>query len=98
LRNLRARIALRETRPGIFYAKGRAFLHFHADRTGLFADLREGDGWRRLPVNDPDDCKMLIELVDGALEPATNPGASPRARPRRSDAGPLPPLPRPMSG
>jgi hypothetical protein len=70
LARLRARPALREKRPGIFYMKGRAFLHFHADRTGLFADLRQGDDWRRLPVNEPDDCKMLLDLVDRTLEPA----------------------------
>jgi hypothetical protein len=70
LASLRARTALREKRPGIFYVKGRAFLHFHADRTGLFADLRQGDDWRRLPVNEPDECQMLIDLVDRTLEPA----------------------------
>jgi hypothetical protein len=74
LRSLRARPALREKRPGIFYVKGRAFLHFHADRSGLFADLREADDWRRLPVNDPEDCKMLIARVDRALEPAKDRG------------------------
>jgi hypothetical protein len=67
LASLRARAALREKRPGIFYVKGRAFLHFHADRAGLFADLREGDGWRRLPVNQPDECRTLLLLVDQAL-------------------------------
>jgi hypothetical protein len=69
LARLRARPALRERRPGIFYVKGRAFLHFHADRAGLFADLRERDGWRRLPVNEPDDCRMLLLLVDRSFEP-----------------------------
>jgi hypothetical protein len=70
LASLRARTALREKRPGVFYVKGRSFLHFHADRAGLFADLRQGDDWLRLPVNEPDDCKMLLDLVDRTLEPA----------------------------
>ena len=74
LSRLRTRTPLREKRPGIFYVKGRAFLHFHADRTGLFADLRQGDDWCRLPVNEPDDCKILLDLVDRALVPAAGGG------------------------
>ena len=42
IENLRRRSDLVEKRLGIFYTKGRAFLHFHKDPTGLFADLREG--------------------------------------------------------
>jgi hypothetical protein len=74
LASLRTRTALREKRPGIFYVKGRAFLHFHADRAGLFADLREGDDWRRLPVNEPDDCERLLDLVDRTLDRASGAG------------------------
>ena len=70
LASLRARTALREKRPGIFYVKGRAFLHFHADRAALFADLRQDGDWLRLPVNDPNDCKKLLDVVDQTLEPA----------------------------
>jgi hypothetical protein len=40
LTRVRALGHLRETTRGVFYAKGRAFLHFHEDRAGLFADLR----------------------------------------------------------
>lgn len=29
-----------EKSRGVFYRKGRAFLHFHEDPAGLFADLR----------------------------------------------------------
>jgi hypothetical protein len=70
LASLRAHTPLREKRPGIFYVKGRPFLHFHADRAGLFADLRQGDDWQRLPVGDPADCQVLLDLVDRTLEPA----------------------------
>jgi hypothetical protein len=76
LASLRARTALREKRSGIFYVKGRAFLHFHADRAALFADLRQGDDWLRLPVNDPDECKTLLDLVDRTLERARGAGLS----------------------
>ena len=31
---------LREKAPGVFYRRSKAFLHFHADPTGIFADVR----------------------------------------------------------
>jgi hypothetical protein len=40
LNDLRAMPGLVERSRGVFYRKGRAFLHFHEDPTGLFADLR----------------------------------------------------------
>lgn len=40
LARLRALPALKETARGVFYRKSRAFLHFHEDPAGLFADLR----------------------------------------------------------
>jgi hypothetical protein len=67
LTSLRGRSGLREPRPGIFYVKGRAFLHFHEDRAGVFADLREADAWRRLPADDAADCARLLDEVDRAL-------------------------------
>jgi hypothetical protein len=70
LASLRARSGLREKQPGIFYAKGRAFLHFHEDRAGLFADLRQDGNWRRLPVNGAEDWAMLLERVDRTLPPS----------------------------
>lgn len=41
---LRGLPALAERRPGVFYLRGRAFLHFHEDPAGLFADLRAASG------------------------------------------------------
>jgi hypothetical protein len=69
LASLRTR-AIVEKRPGIFYRKSKAFLHFHEDRAGLFADLRDGDDWQRLPVNSPDERAMLLALVDRSLATA----------------------------
>jgi len=37
---LRALPGLTERKRGTFYRKSRAFLHFHEDPKGLFADLR----------------------------------------------------------
>jgi hypothetical protein len=73
LNSLRARSALVEKRPGIFYVRGRAFLHFHEDHAGLFADLRQGSDWQRLPVNNAGDHARLLAAVDQILEPASGP-------------------------
>jgi hypothetical protein len=67
LEMLRARTALIEKRPGIFYVRGRAFLHFHEDRAGIFADLRHRSDWLRLPVNSAAEREMLLAAVDDCL-------------------------------
>ena len=71
IENLRRRPVLVEKKLGIFYTKGRAFLHFHKDPTGLFADLRQGDDWQRFPVNHPDECATLLAAVDQTLDEAS---------------------------
>ena len=76
IENLRRRSVLVEKRLGIFYIKGQAFLHFHKDPTGLFADLRQGDDWQRFPVNDPDECASLLAAVDRALAGPQGPANS----------------------
>jgi hypothetical protein len=68
LQKLRNRTGLVERKPGIFYVKGRAFLHFHEDRAGLFADLRHGGDWLRLAVNDLKDRERLLAAVDQTLD------------------------------
>jgi hypothetical protein len=65
LASLRARSPqLREKRPGIFYLKSRAFLHFHEDPGGLFADLRVGNEWQRFPVSGVEDQARLLDRVN----------------------------------
>jgi hypothetical protein len=66
--NFRARPDLVEKRQGIFYLKGRAFLHFHEDHSGVFADLRQGGNWRRFPVNSSDERTMLLETTDWSAQ------------------------------
>ncbi len=44
LADLRALPGLTERARGSFYRKSRAFLHFHEDPKGLFADIRAADG------------------------------------------------------
>ena len=64
---LRRHAALREKRPGVFYRKGRAWLHFHEDPAGIFADLRAGDDWQRFRVTTADERAALVAAVDRAL-------------------------------
>jgi hypothetical protein len=72
LESIRTRTTLVERRPGIFYRGGRAFLHFHEDRAGLFADLRQAGEWRRLPVNGLDERANLLAALDRLLQQASS--------------------------
>ena len=63
---VRAR-GLKEPRPGIFYRKGKAWLHFHEDKAGLFADIRRGAEWERFRVSDAAEQANLLRLIDRYL-------------------------------
>ena len=65
--NLRARTGLVEKRSGIFYVKGRAFLHFHEDAAGLFADLRVSAEWERFRVSEADERTTFLATVERSL-------------------------------
>lgn len=67
LAELRARPVLRERRPGVFELKSRAFLHFHDDPGGVFADLRLSEDFVRLPVTSPSQQSDLLERIDDCL-------------------------------
>ena len=67
LEELRARPALREMRPGVFYLKSRAFLHFHDDPSGIFADVRLAGEFVRLPVTSRSEQSDLLERIDDCL-------------------------------
>lgn len=67
LAELRARAALREKRPGVFYLKSRAFLHFHDDPAGIFADVRLADEFVRLPVTSKSEQSDMLDRIDDCL-------------------------------
>ena len=67
LEELRARPALREERPGVFQLKSRAFLHFHDDPTGIFADVRLADEFVRMPVASRSEQADLLDCIDDCL-------------------------------
>lgn len=64
---VRARGGLKEPRPGVFYRKGRAWLHFHEDEAGLFADLRVADEWERFRVSEPQERAEFIAVIDRSV-------------------------------
>jgi len=81
LQELRARPVLRETRPGVFELNSRAFLHFHDDPSGIFADVRLADDFVRLPVTSLSEQSDLLERIDDCLSTI-----EPRATDRRRRA------------
>jgi len=67
LADLRRLDGLTEKKRGIFYRKSSAFLHFHEDPAGLFADLRVGDDFRRCAVNTRAERRALLAQVAALL-------------------------------
>jgi hypothetical protein len=64
---IRVRGDLREPRPGVFYRKGKAWLHFHEDPAGPFADLRVEGEWQRWRVGEPAERAALLAAIDRGL-------------------------------
>lgn len=60
---LRGIDALKEKRPGVFYHRSKAFLHFHEDPSGFFADLRCDGIFSRVEVTTASQQKALMARV-----------------------------------
>ena len=58
---LRELPGLVEKKRGVFYRKGHAFLHFHEDPMGMFADLSDPD--ERMNVTEPAGEAALLDAV-----------------------------------
>jgi hypothetical protein len=67
LRKVRSLQALRERRRGTFYRRGRAFLHFHEDPAGLFADVRLTSEFERFAASTAEDRRRLMAAIRKAL-------------------------------
>lgn len=64
LDTLRRDAALVERTPGAFYRKAKAFLHFHEDPAGIFADVKlDGDTFTRLRVSTREEQARLLSLL-----------------------------------
>ena len=58
---------LKERKRGLFYLRGRSFLHFHEDPAGLFADLAQQGQDIRLRVSEPAEQQTLLEVIEAML-------------------------------
>jgi hypothetical protein len=67
LASLRAFEGLTERSPGTFYRKSNAFLHFHADDAGLFADLKEHGEFVRYRATTKREQAALMTKAKRAL-------------------------------
>jgi len=63
LKELRQLEGVQERKRGIFYRKFSAFIHFHEDPAGMFADVRGDEDWVRLPVNTASERRQLVRLA-----------------------------------
>lgn len=65
LRTLAGLAGLAEKSRGVFYRKGRAFLHFHEDPKGLFADVRETAGldFERIDITEAAGRARLLAVA-----------------------------------
>lgn len=68
---LRALPDLTERKPGIFYRKAEAFLHFHGAPGAIDADLREAPraAFTRLPVNTKSERQIVLRRAAKAVRP-----------------------------
>jgi len=70
LNELRQRPLLKEKSPGAFYVKSKAFLHFHEDPTGIFADVKlDLQNYSRVRVSTTAERTALLKRIDRCLAP-----------------------------
>ena len=72
LARLRELPGLTEKKRGVFYRRSTAFLHFHEDPSGFYADLRLAGDFERFRVETRAEQDALITNVRACLVP---PGA-----------------------
>jgi len=56
-----------EKKRGSFYCKGKAWLHFHEDPAGYFADLKGPDDWLRMRVSEAGERQVLMAAINEQL-------------------------------
>lgn len=60
---LRQLDGLIEKKRGVFYRRGKTFLHFHEDPSGLHADVRLETDFERFRVQTSDEQSELLRRV-----------------------------------
>jgi hypothetical protein len=76
LERVRAVQGLQERARGVFYRRSKAFLHFHEDKAGLFADLRVADDWERCSVNTSAQRSDLVRRLLAVIRDSDRSSAS----------------------
>jgi hypothetical protein len=67
LGELRELDGLTERKPGTFYRRSNAFLHFHVDAAGLFADLKVDGEFQRFRVTTKAEQRRLLTRARAQL-------------------------------
>lgn len=65
--SLRALGVLKEKSRGVFYKGGQAYLHFHEDPEGLFADIRAGKDFDRHRVSTAKERAAFLKVARASL-------------------------------
>ena len=69
LHKLRGHPSLVERTPGSFYRKSHAYLHFHEDPPGTFADVKLNlKEFTRLRATTPQEQAHLLSLIGDSLK------------------------------
>jgi hypothetical protein len=68
---VRALPGLVERSRGILYRGASAFLHFHEDPAGVFADLKGAAGWRRMRSSTRRERAAVLAAARRATRPRT---------------------------
>jgi hypothetical protein len=69
LAKLRGHGSLKERTRGSFYCRSSAFLHFHEDPAGLFADLKIDGEFERFRVSTSRERAALLRAIAKLLAP-----------------------------
>jgi hypothetical protein len=68
LAEIRKRPPLHEKSPGSFYTKSKAYLHFHEDPAGMFADVKlDFVEFTRMRATTAKEQKALLAKIDKSL-------------------------------
>ena len=60
---------MREKKRGVWYRRSKAFLHFHEDPSGIFADVRvSGLDFDRIAVSSKSGRQALLKAILSAFE------------------------------
>jgi hypothetical protein len=72
LEQIRRLDGLKEKKRGTFYRGSNAFLHFHEDPAGFFADLKIGGDFQRFPINSKTQTQTFLRRAAASLNALKN--------------------------